>query len=223
MPPERRDGRREPDRGAPDRRLDLEVFFESLGGSIIQSRATHQDIVERVAFEDNISTFRISTNTLGGGFVEAIANGTLLAIRDRQPVALRGTALEVPVLEAGQRVRIGRFGWKAQHASLESFSADAYLNEMGITTPLLPDENNRAASTSASDRATTRRRSRGRRRGRRGIRRLHARDQGAVAGGEGGEGGGEYFLRVGGGRGGGEEGRGEERGGEGGSERGSVS
>jgi len=123
-------------------RLDLDVFFESLGGSIIQSRATHQDIVERVAFEDNVSTFRISTNTLGGGFVEAIANATLLAIRDRQPEALRGTALEVPVLEAASAVRIGRFGWKAQHASLESFSADAYLNEMGITTPLLPDENN---------------------------------------------------------------------------------
>ena len=85
-------------------------------------------------------TFRISTNTLGAGFVEAIANSTLLAIRDRQPAALRGTALEVPVLEAGS-ARIGRFGWKSQHASLESFAADAYLNEMGITSPLFPEEN----------------------------------------------------------------------------------
>jgi hypothetical protein len=42
-------------------------FFESLGGSLIQSRATHPDIVERVAFEDDIRTFRISTNTLGSG------------------------------------------------------------------------------------------------------------------------------------------------------------
>ena len=122
-------------------RMDGQVFFESLGGSLIQSRATHSSIVERVNFEDNISTFRISTNTLGAGFVEAIANSTLLAIRDRQPAALRGTALEVPVLEAGSFGRIGRFGWKAQHASLESFAADAYLNEMGITTPLFPEEN----------------------------------------------------------------------------------
>jgi CxxC motif-containing protein (DUF1111 family) len=45
------------------------------------------------------------------------------------------------VLEANNAPRIGRFGWKSQHASLESFAADAYLNEMGITTPLLPDEN----------------------------------------------------------------------------------
>src|SRR5438270_4131239 len=39
------------------------VFFESLGGSLIQSRATNPDIVERVAFQDDIRTFRISTNT----------------------------------------------------------------------------------------------------------------------------------------------------------------
>ena len=122
-------------------RMDGQVFFESLGGSLIQSRATHHNIVERVAFEDNIATFRISTNTLGAGYVEAIANSTLLAIRDRQPKAMRGTALEVPVLEADSAGRIGRFGWKSQHASLESFSADAYLNEMGITTPLFPEEN----------------------------------------------------------------------------------
>jgi CxxC motif-containing protein (DUF1111 family) len=116
-------------------------FFESLGGSLVQSRATSPDIMERVAFEDDIRTFRISTNTLGNGFVEAIANSTLLAIRDQQPPEMRGTALMVPVLEANSSVRVGRFGWKNQHASLQSFSADAYLNEMGITSPLFPEEN----------------------------------------------------------------------------------
>jgi CxxC motif-containing protein (DUF1111 family) len=117
------------------------VFFESLGGSLIHSRGTHADVVERVNFQDTISTFRLSTNILGDGYVEAIANETLLAIRDRQPQAIRGTAVVVPVLEAGSASRIGRFGWKCQHASLQSFAADAYLNEMGITNPLFPEEN----------------------------------------------------------------------------------
>jgi CxxC motif-containing protein (DUF1111 family) len=120
---------------------DGNVFFESLGGSLVHSRATHPEIVERVTFEDDVRTFRISTNTLGAGFIEAISNETLLAIRNRQPASMRGDALMVPVLEGDGTARIGRFGWKSQHASLQSFSADAYLNEMGITSPLFPDEN----------------------------------------------------------------------------------
>ena len=122
-------------------RIELAQFVESPGGSLIQSRSTHPDIFENVPFEDSVGTLRISTNTLGAGFVEAIANDTLLAIRNVQPAAIRGTALEVAVLEANNVTRIGRFGHKSQHASLQSFAADAYLNEMGITSPLLPEEN----------------------------------------------------------------------------------
>jgi len=114
------------------------TFFESLGGSLIHSRATYPDIVERVAPQDRIRTFRISTNTLGAGYVEAISNTAIQEVRMAQPFGMKGTIVPAPVLEAGRQVRIGRFGWKSQHASLVSFSADAYLNEMGITSPLLP-------------------------------------------------------------------------------------
>ena len=124
-------------------------FFDSQGGSLIQSRATEPDAMELVAGTDTVRTFRISTNTLGDGFVEAIANSTLLRIRDAQPASMRGTPAIVPVLEANGRARIGRFGWKAQHASLVSFAADAYLNEMGITSPLLPNENSIAGQDPA--------------------------------------------------------------------------
>lgn len=122
-------------------RLDGDEFFESLGGSLVHSRATHADIVERVVYEDDIRTFRLSTSTLGAGYVEALSNDTLLRLRDAQPAAMRGIAVLTPVLEAPGTTRIGRFGWKSQHGSLVSFSADAYLNEMGITSPLLPEEN----------------------------------------------------------------------------------
>jgi CxxC motif-containing protein (DUF1111 family) len=46
----------------------------------------------------------------------------------------------VPILEAPGVQRVGRFGWKDQHASLLSFAGDAYLNEMGITNRLQPKE-----------------------------------------------------------------------------------
>jgi CxxC motif-containing protein (DUF1111 family) len=119
-------------------------FFESQGGSLIASRATHPDAMELVAVGDNIRTFRMSTNVLGAGFIEAVSNSLLLAIRDAQPSSMRGLAATVPVLEAAGQGRVGRFGWKSQHGSLESFAADAYLNEMGITSPLLPEENSTA-------------------------------------------------------------------------------
>jgi CxxC motif-containing protein (DUF1111 family) len=119
-------------------------FVDAPGGSLIQDRAIDPQIQETVNDQTpfpRVTSFRTSLNTLGDGFVECVADETLLAISNSQPPAMRGQVVWVPVLEAGGAQRIGRFGWKSQHASLVSFSSDAYLNEMGITTPLQPNEN----------------------------------------------------------------------------------
>ena len=42
--------------------------------------------------------------------------------------------------KATNKIRIGRFGWKAQQASLLAFGAEAYRDEMGITNDLFPEE-----------------------------------------------------------------------------------
>ena len=103
--------------------------------SLIQLRAISAPIQERldVAPLENITAFRMTLNTIGDGFIEAIANDTINNIRLGQPAGFVGTLIQVPVVEAGRAPRTGRFGWKNQHASLLSFSGDAYLNEMGIT------------------------------------------------------------------------------------------
>jgi CxxC motif-containing protein (DUF1111 family) len=102
------------------------------------------EIQERVPDSETIRTFRASLNLLGDGYVEAVADSTLLEIARRQRETthgrIRGQALMVPIVEAPGKTAVGRFGWKAQHASLLSFAGDAYLNEMGITTTLFPDE-----------------------------------------------------------------------------------
>jgi CxxC motif-containing protein (DUF1111 family) len=121
-------------------------FVAAPGGSLINDRAINPAIQERVPPAENVRTFRMSTNTLGAGFVEAIASQTLIDIANSQPGQSGGRIgpgdiLWVPILEAPGAVRVGRFGWKNQQASLLSFSADAYLNEIGITSRLLPDEN----------------------------------------------------------------------------------
>jgi CxxC motif-containing protein (DUF1111 family) len=135
------------------------TFSDAPGGSLIQHRAIDPRLQERVpplfsaGIEKGgeITTARTSLNTMGDGFVEAIPNETLVAIAAAQPDdtvsgnLVAGQAIEVPIEEADPeaeiRCRIGRFGHKDQHASLLSFSGDAYLNEMGITNRLFLTEN----------------------------------------------------------------------------------
>jgi CxxC motif-containing protein (DUF1111 family) len=116
-------------------------FFEHPGGSLIQDRATELHLQELVMpARTNVTAFRATISVLGDGFVEAIDDETLEAIQQRQPSETRGLLIEVPVLESPGRTGAGLFGWKNQHRSLVSFSADAYKNEMGITSPLEPEE-----------------------------------------------------------------------------------
>src|SRR5262252_467558 len=117
--------------------------------SLIQLRAIAASIQERldVAPLENITAFRMTLNTIGDGFIEAIDSNTINNIRLNQPAGFVGTLIQVPVVEAGGALRAGRFGWKNQHASLQSFSGDAYLNEMGITNRLFPDEVTKLCST----------------------------------------------------------------------------
>jgi CxxC motif-containing protein (DUF1111 family) len=121
------------------------------GRSLINDRAIcpngrfpDGEIQERVPLTETIRTFRTSLNLLGDGFVEAVDDQTLINLAEGQRVETRGRiqgqVLFVPILEAPGTTGAGRFGWKNQHASLLSFSADAYLNEMGITNRLQPDE-----------------------------------------------------------------------------------
>ena len=121
------------------------IFTDAPGGSLINDRALSAVIQETVNPAQNTRTFRTSLNTLGDGFVEAIADSDLIWLVHQQTRKthgrIAGMVVKVPVLESPGVFRVGRFGWKNQHASLVSFSADAYLNEMGITNPLLPSEN----------------------------------------------------------------------------------
>ncbi len=120
-------------------------FYDHPGGSLINDRAINPLIQERVLPGYEVRTLRLSPSTLGLGYVEAINDGTLLEIARNQPILsagrIAGDAIRVQIGEAQNAQRIGRFGWKCQHGSLVSFAADAYLNEMGITSPLQPNEN----------------------------------------------------------------------------------
>jgi len=121
------------------------------GRSLVNDRAIcpnaafpDKEIQERVPETENIRTFRLSLSLLGDGFVEAVADQTLIDLAAQQCKSshrkICGQVLQVPIVEAPGQMSVGRFGWKDQHASLLSFAGDAYLNEMGITNRLQPDE-----------------------------------------------------------------------------------
>lgn len=85
---------------------------------------------------------RAAIPLFGAGLVEAIPDDTLLALTDpnddnRDGVSGRAAVIPDPVTGAA---RVGRFGWKAQQATLLVFGADAYRNEMGITNDVFPRE-----------------------------------------------------------------------------------
>ena len=121
------------------------------GRSLVNDRAIcpnaafpDKEIQERVPDSEKIRTFRISLSLFGDGFIEAVPDKTFEDISSRQCKSAHGKicgqVLFVPIVEAPGQMGVGRFGWKDQHASLLSFSADAYLNEMGITNRLQPTE-----------------------------------------------------------------------------------
>ena len=56
---------------------------------------------------------------------------------------ISGSTTQAPVLESSLKehpLEVGRFGWKAQHSSLLSASADSMRNELGIRNALYQDE-----------------------------------------------------------------------------------
>lgn len=85
---------------------------------------------------------RMPIPVFGAGLVEAIPDQAILALADPMDGnrdGVSGRAAIVRDLATGQS-RVGRFGWKAQHATLLTFGADAYRNEMGITNDVFPQE-----------------------------------------------------------------------------------
>jgi CxxC motif-containing protein (DUF1111 family) len=85
---------------------------------------------------------RLTTPLFGAGLMDTVADSVIVANANAQPTSVRGTVNNVKVLlpnpadpsQVLNGTRVGKFGWKAGIASLVQFSADAYLNEMGITT-----------------------------------------------------------------------------------------
>ena len=109
--------------------------LDSLGGSLLQAHAIDPACLEFVPPEADVTATRFTPSVFGAGLVQAIPDGTLQALQSNG-----GVAHIVQPLEGGP-TKVGRFGWKAQVATMLTFSGDASLNEMGLTNALVMTEN----------------------------------------------------------------------------------
>lgn len=118
--------------------------FRVVGGTTLYQLFSIPDhrCQSQVPVDATVVARRMSIPLFGAGLIEAIADETLLALEDpfdRDRDGISGRAAVITDVATGQR-RVGRFGWKAQVATLLTFAGDAYTNEMGITNDLFPHE-----------------------------------------------------------------------------------
>jgi len=93
---------------------------------------------------------RQAPQVIGVGLLEALPEGTVLALADPADAngdGIRGVANLVTDPETGQ-TRLGRFGWKAAKASVRHQAAEALVNDMGVVSPVYPS---RSCQRAAAD------------------------------------------------------------------------
>lgn len=85
---------------------------------------------------------RLTTPLFGLGLVDSLPDSAFDTLASREAPGIVGVVNRVSIAlanpadssQSNGATRVGRFGWKAGVPSLAQFAADAYLNEMGITT-----------------------------------------------------------------------------------------
>ncbi len=85
---------------------------------------------------------RVAPQVMGVGLLESIAEADILANAERQatqPGPIKGQPNRVWDAFA-ERVMVGRFGWKANVATLAHQTAGAFNGDIGITSRQFPDE-----------------------------------------------------------------------------------
>ena len=112
-------------------------------GTIISlRRPTYRitDLVYGALGADTTLSPRIANPMIGLGLIEMIHTADILVQadpEDNNQDDISGRAAFTKHTPTGE-IMLGRFGWKAQHATLRAQSAGAFAHDIGISTPDLP-------------------------------------------------------------------------------------
>ena len=113
-------------------------------GETVQLRSPRLN-VSRLAFgplgEDILTSLRLAPPLIGMGLLDAVPDAQIEALAARVPAdGIRGRANHVWDASQGKTVT-GRFGLKANHGSLKEQVAAAFVNDIGLSNPVYPDQN----------------------------------------------------------------------------------
>ncbi|MEW5915015.1 MAG: di-heme oxidoredictase family protein [Gemmatimonadota bacterium] len=114
------------------------------GSSFELQRPVYQLVSTYVPFPPNAQMSpRIASQIVGLGLLESVSEAEILARADENDRNGDGISGKANVVSGGitGAPRLGRFGHKANTASLLVQTATAYNEDVGITSPLLPTEN----------------------------------------------------------------------------------
>jgi hypothetical protein len=90
----------------------------------------------------NVTSKRSTMSLRGTALIDFVQIPDILTAQAAEPADVRG---KLNVLADG---RPGKFGWKAQFATLIEFMGDAFTHEMGVTNPLVPNDEVNACGAS---------------------------------------------------------------------------
>jgi len=128
----------------------------ALGGSLFQQQSIEPpvsvinpntgvgfvagDCLETIPVQATVTAKRLTPPTFGAGLVQSIDDNDILFYQNNPPSGfVAGIARPTNPFEGGSR--LGKFGWKGGVATMLTFSADASLNEMGLTNRFIGSEN----------------------------------------------------------------------------------
>jgi len=103
-------------------------------------------LIERLAYgdlhKDTLFSLRVAPPTIGLGLLEAIPEQAILAnakAQQQSASTVNGKPNWVWDIAQGKTV-LGRFGWKAGQPNLNQQNANAFVNDLGLTSSLFPKD-----------------------------------------------------------------------------------
>ncbi len=118
------------------------VFADGTPYSLLVPTYSISDAAYGPIPEDVMISPRVAPAVFGVGLLEAIPAETILAAADPDDAdgdGISGAPNMVP--NQGGELVLGRFGWKANVATVEQQNAGAFLGDVGITSSLDPEQN----------------------------------------------------------------------------------